>query len=507
MSRGATQYRARSDRIASADDMREEIATSDRIPDGARIFAHDDLTSQDASPTRRFAVRVRRASIRPGRSAAGQTTAGRHEASSRWRERLHRRRQDSALQALSRRLPGIRRSTNVWTDTAMRSFAERSSMSFRRTPKVVQRCMLMTTDPGDLVLDPTCGSRHDGLRRRAVGPAMDHDRHVARAARARAPAAADRDVPLLRAPGRRARPGGGFVYKRRQNAKGEEVGGIVPHVTLEVDRERRAAGGGGARRPAGGRLEDHARQRARSSSRQRSRRRSTATATDEDAAAAVAERRRRTSTGCSRRCAATRSSSSAATGRSRSKNVRPPAKALIALRRGGARAGRRAGRDRLRPRERRGQRELVYEAVREAHLRSYEQLLVIGFAIEPNAREFVEKAEHAGRHPGDLRPGDARPGDGRPAEDDALEPDLQRRRSSRRRDPQARRRRRQAAASATRSSCADSTSSTRRRCRPSTAPATTCRPGSSTPTTTGLSSTSRRRSSRARAPGTASRRR
>jgi adenine-specific DNA-methyltransferase len=28
-------------------------------------------------------------------------------------------------------------------------------------------------------------------------------------------------------------PAGGFVYKRRQNAKGEEVGGIVPHVTLK----------------------------------------------------------------------------------------------------------------------------------------------------------------------------------------------------------------------------------------------------------------------------------
>jgi adenine-specific DNA-methyltransferase len=36
---------------------------------------------------------------------------------------------------------------------------------------------------------------------------------------------------------------------------------------------------------------------------------------------------------------------------------------------------------------------LVYEAVREAHLRSYEQLIVIGFAIDATAREFVEKAE------------------------------------------------------------------------------------------------------------------
>src|SRR3989442_10541097 len=28
-------------------------------------------------------------------------------------------------------------------------------------------------------------------------------------------------------------PGDGFVYKRKQNKKGEEVGGIVPHVTLK----------------------------------------------------------------------------------------------------------------------------------------------------------------------------------------------------------------------------------------------------------------------------------
>ena len=31
-------------------------------------------------------------------------------------------------------------------------------MSFRLATKVIERCILMTTDPGDLVLDPTCGS-------------------------------------------------------------------------------------------------------------------------------------------------------------------------------------------------------------------------------------------------------------------------------------------------------------------------------------------------------------
>jgi len=36
---------------------------------------------------------------------------------------------------------------------------------------------------------------------------------------------------------------------------------------------------------------------------------------------------------------------------------------------------------------------LIYEAVTEAHMKHFNHLLLIGFAIEPNAREFVGKAE------------------------------------------------------------------------------------------------------------------
>ena len=36
---------------------------------------------------------------------------------------------------------------------------------------------------------------------------------------------------------------------------------------------------------------------------------------------------------------------------------------------------------------------LVYEAASEAHMKHFEQLLVIGFAIEPNARTLVDKVE------------------------------------------------------------------------------------------------------------------
>ena len=40
--------------------------------------------------------------------------------------------------------------------------------------KVIERCLLMTTDPGDLVLDPTCGSGTTAYVAEQVGPAMDH---------------------------------------------------------------------------------------------------------------------------------------------------------------------------------------------------------------------------------------------------------------------------------------------------------------------------------------------
>lgn len=50
----------------------------------------------------------------------------------------------------------FKRMMNVWTDTAGKS--SESIYVVQTQPDVVARCMLMTTDPGDLVLDPTCGS-------------------------------------------------------------------------------------------------------------------------------------------------------------------------------------------------------------------------------------------------------------------------------------------------------------------------------------------------------------
>ncbi|OHE87878.1 MAG: hypothetical protein A3G75_08830 [Verrucomicrobia bacterium RIFCSPLOWO2_12_FULL_64_8] len=47
---------------------------------------------------------------------------------------------------------------NIWTDTLTGSFTDEKIYVVWTSKKVIARCLLMTTDPGDLVLDPTCGS-------------------------------------------------------------------------------------------------------------------------------------------------------------------------------------------------------------------------------------------------------------------------------------------------------------------------------------------------------------
>jgi len=48
--------------------------------------------------------------------------------------------------------------TNVWMDTMESTFAVQRIYVVQTSTRVVERCILLATDPGDLVLDPTCGS-------------------------------------------------------------------------------------------------------------------------------------------------------------------------------------------------------------------------------------------------------------------------------------------------------------------------------------------------------------
>jgi adenine-specific DNA-methyltransferase len=48
--------------------------------------------------------------------------------------------------------------TNTWVDTGIAGYTADKFYVVQTLPRIVERCLLMTTDPGDLVLDPTCGS-------------------------------------------------------------------------------------------------------------------------------------------------------------------------------------------------------------------------------------------------------------------------------------------------------------------------------------------------------------
>jgi len=99
---------------------------------------------------------------------------------------------------------------------------------------VVQRCMLMTTIPGDLVLDPTCGSGTSAYVAEQWGRrwiTADVSRVPLSLARQRLLTATFAYYQLR---DETRGPVGGFVYTRKQNSKGEEIGGIVPHSKLKT---------------------------------------------------------------------------------------------------------------------------------------------------------------------------------------------------------------------------------------------------------------------------------
>ena len=52
----------------------------------------------------------------------------------------------------------VRPINNYWRDVAFTSRSEDKTYIVQTASKVIERCILMATDPGDLVLDPTCGS-------------------------------------------------------------------------------------------------------------------------------------------------------------------------------------------------------------------------------------------------------------------------------------------------------------------------------------------------------------
>lgn len=205
----------------------EERADPSLIRSGSRLFRYGDLTKP--GPGRRYPVVVDGKEFSPG---------------NRWwgipEDSMQRLIESGRVGVQGRSLSYVRYLddfpaypiTNVWMDTGTGS-GLRKMYVVQTTSRAVERCLLMTTDPGDLVLDPTCGSGTTAYVAEQWGRrwiTIDVSRVPLALARQRLLTAT---FPYYELRDQDRGPAAGFVFKRRQNKKGEEVGGIVPHVTLK----------------------------------------------------------------------------------------------------------------------------------------------------------------------------------------------------------------------------------------------------------------------------------
>lgn len=119
--------------------------------------------------------------------------------------------------------------TANWVDTVG---ANDKSYVVQTNTEVIKRCVLMTTDPGDLVLDPTCGSGTTAFVAEQWGRrwiTCDVSRVPLALARQRLLTGT---FPWYELKDPNQGPSGGFIFTRKQNNRGEEIGGLVPHITL-----------------------------------------------------------------------------------------------------------------------------------------------------------------------------------------------------------------------------------------------------------------------------------
>ena len=123
------------------------------LSDGYRPFRYSDLVSSGLTPTCVFPVDVDGRTFEPGRSRSWKTNQQGME-NLKLADRVSAPGNTLQFVTFYRDFP-VSEITNVWTDTV----GELSKQYVVQTSgRVIERCMLMTTDPGDLVIDPTCGS-------------------------------------------------------------------------------------------------------------------------------------------------------------------------------------------------------------------------------------------------------------------------------------------------------------------------------------------------------------
>jgi adenine-specific DNA-methyltransferase len=134
---------------------RDELRSFSADPARYKIFAADNLTSQSPSSTTRFQFTVEGRLFQPGKGYWKTTERG-----------LVRLRASGRLKPIGNSLMyrrflddfSVSPINNIWQDVFFTGFTDEKIYVVQTASLIVSRCIQMTTDPGDLVLDPTCGS-------------------------------------------------------------------------------------------------------------------------------------------------------------------------------------------------------------------------------------------------------------------------------------------------------------------------------------------------------------
>lgn len=152
---GATQYSLAEDLSGTRRSLSEWVERG-VDSESLKVFSHDNITSQrpaQGEDVREFTYEGKTFEVKKGTFKTDATG-------------LHRLALAKRMIFIGNTLRYVRflndfkifPFSNLWTDTTTSGFADPKVYVVQTNIEVVKRCLLMATDPGDLVLDPTCGS-------------------------------------------------------------------------------------------------------------------------------------------------------------------------------------------------------------------------------------------------------------------------------------------------------------------------------------------------------------
>ena len=131
---------------------KEQIEGRSPIPKDAEIYRLRSLEPIGDNPSRKFNYFFKGKKISPPRRGYSVSEEGLKELD--FKQRLQLKGNLINFVSFKKDFPVIAM-TAPWTDT---TGARNKIYAVQTNPEVIERCILMTTKPGDLVFDPTCGS-------------------------------------------------------------------------------------------------------------------------------------------------------------------------------------------------------------------------------------------------------------------------------------------------------------------------------------------------------------